>query len=43
VACCPFFCFTLVIRTDQLMLAVEVPGDAVEILDQLVTHARGSD
>jgi hypothetical protein len=42
VACCPFFSFTLVIRTDQLMLAVEVPDDAVEILDQLVIHARGS-
>jgi hypothetical protein len=36
VACCAFFSFTIEIRADRLVLAVEVPSDAVEILDQLV-------
>jgi len=36
-ACCAFFEFTLVIRADDVVVAVEVPDDAVEILDQLVS------
>ena len=39
-ACCPFFTFTLEIRLDRLILAVEVPNDAVEVFDGLMTHAR---
>jgi len=35
VACCAFFSFTLDIQADRLVLAVEVPNDAVEMLDQL--------
>lgn len=38
-ACCAFFSFTIEIQADRLVLAVEVPNDAVEILDQLVTSA----
>lgn len=37
VACCPFFSFTLEIHADRLVLAVEVPDDAVEMLDELVS------
>jgi len=36
-ACCAFFSFTIEIQADRLVLAVEVPNDAVEILDQLVS------
>jgi hypothetical protein len=36
VACCAFFSFTIEIQADRLVLAVEVPNDAIEILDQLV-------
>ena len=36
VACCPFFSFTLEIQAECLMLAIEVPNDAVDVLDQLV-------
>jgi hypothetical protein len=32
--CCAFFSFAIEIRTDHLVLVVEVPDDAVEILDQ---------
>jgi hypothetical protein len=39
-ACCPFFRFTVEIGADRLVLAVEVPDDAVEILDQLVSSQR---
>jgi hypothetical protein len=39
-ACCPFFTFTLEIAAEHLVLVVEVPNDAVEILDQLVAEAR---
>ena len=35
VACCAFFSFAIEIEADRLVLAVEVPNDAVEILDQL--------
>ncbi|MGH9079610.1 MAG: hypothetical protein ACRDYE_05960 [Acidimicrobiales bacterium] len=34
-ACCPFFAFTMEIRVDRLVLVVEVPDDAVAILDLL--------
>jgi hypothetical protein len=37
VACCPFFSFAVEIHADHLVLAVEVPDDAVEILDQLAS------
>lgn len=40
VACCPFFAFTLEIGAERLVLVVEVPNDAIEILDQLVAGAR---
>ena len=33
-ACCAFFSFAVEIRADHLVLAIEVPDDAVEILDQ---------
>jgi hypothetical protein len=36
-ACCAFFSFSIEIRADRLVLVVEVPDDAVEILDGLVT------
>ena len=36
-ACCTFFSFAIEIQADRLVLAVEVPDDAVEILDQLVS------
>jgi hypothetical protein len=32
--CCAFFSFALAIQTDHLVLVVEVPDDAVGILDQ---------
>ena len=35
VACCAFFSFTIDIRADRLVLAVEVPDGALEILDEL--------
>jgi hypothetical protein len=37
VSCCTFFSFTIEIQADRLVLAVEVPNDAIEILDQLVS------
>ncbi len=37
VACCAFFSFAIEIQADHLVLAVEVPNNAVEILDQLVS------
>jgi hypothetical protein len=36
IACCSFFSFTLEIQAERLVLAIEVPDDAVEVLDQLV-------
>jgi hypothetical protein len=36
VACCPFFAFTLQIQAEHVVLAIEVPNDAVGVLDQLV-------
>jgi hypothetical protein len=33
--CCAFFSFAIEIRADRLVLAIEVPNDAVEILDRL--------
>jgi hypothetical protein len=36
-ACCTFFSFAMQIEADRLVLAIEVPDDAVEILDQLVS------
>ena len=38
-ACCAFFSFAIEIWADRLVLTVEVPNDAVEILDQLVSTA----
>lgn len=35
VRCCRFFTFTVVIGAEHLVLAIEVPDDAIEILDQL--------
>jgi hypothetical protein len=35
-ACCPFFTFTIEIASDHLVLVIEVPDDAVEVLDDLV-------
>ena len=32
--CCAFFSFAIAIQADHLVLVVEVPDDAVEILDQ---------
>ena len=40
VACCPFFTFTFEIGAERLVLAVEVPNNAIEILDQLVSDVR---
>jgi hypothetical protein len=37
VACCAFFSFCIEIQADRLVLAIEVPEDAVEILDGIVT------
>jgi hypothetical protein len=39
-ACCPFFTFTLEIRREKLVLVIEVPDDAVETLDHLISNAR---
>lgn len=36
IACCSFFSFAIEIQADRLVLAVEVPNDAIEILDQLI-------
>ncbi len=38
-ACCPFFHFTLEIRAEGPTLVIEVPDDAVAILDQLAFGA----
>ena len=40
VECCPFFRFTLAIEVDGVVLSVEVPDDAVEILNQMESSAR---
>jgi hypothetical protein len=34
-ACCPFFTFTIEISADDLTLVVEVPDDAIEVLNAL--------
>ena len=39
VSCCPFFTFTFEIAADRLVLTVDVPNDAIEILDHLVDDA----
>ncbi len=39
-ACCPFFSFTIEIGSDRLVLTVEVPTGAPEVLDQLVSDTR---
>ena len=36
-ACCAFFSFSIAIRADRLVFAVEVPNGAVAILDQLTS------
>ena len=36
-ACCAFFSFALEIQADRLVLAIDVPDDAVDILDRLVS------
>lgn len=40
VVCCPFFTFMFEIGTERLVLAIEVPNDAIEILDQLVADVQ---
>ena len=40
VSCCPFFTFTFEIAADRLVLSVDVPNEAIEILDHLVPGAR---
>ena len=40
VSCCPFFTFTFEIAADRLVLTVDVPNDAIEVLDHLVDDAR---
>ena len=39
-ACCPFFTFAVEIGAERLLLTVEVPDDAVRVLDQLVSNER---
>jgi hypothetical protein len=36
-ACCAFITFVLEIRADRLVLVIDVPDDAVDILDELVS------
>lgn len=38
-ACCPFFTFTVDIGAERVVLAVHVPDDAIEVLDQFVASA----
>ena len=38
-ACCPFFSFTIEISDDHLALVVEVPDDAIEVLDDLASSS----
>lgn len=40
VACCPFFTFTIEIGHERLILAIEVPDEAVEVLDEVMAGAR---
>lgn len=37
VACCPFFAFAIDVRADGLVLVVDVPDDASEMLDKLIS------
>lgn len=37
VACCPFFTFVIEIKHERLLLAIEVPTDAIEVLDELIS------
>ena len=37
VACCPFFTFAIAVKADGLVLVVEVPDDASELLDKLIS------
>ncbi|MGA3148866.1 MAG: hypothetical protein ABSF33_15535 [Acidimicrobiales bacterium] len=37
-ACCPFFSFAIATRADRLVLVVEVPATAIEILDELASE-----
>jgi hypothetical protein len=39
-ACCPFFAFTIEISAQRVVLAIEVPDDAVQILDRMVPSDR---
>lgn len=39
-ACCPFFAFTIEISAQGVVLAIEVPDDAVEVLDRMVHGDR---
>jgi hypothetical protein len=36
-SCCAFFTFTLEIGADHLVLVIEVPDEAIEMLDHLVS------
>ena len=40
-ACCTFFSFSIEIATDHLLLIIEVPNEAVQILDQLTSDSSG--
>jgi len=42
-ACCPFFTFTIEVMADHLVLVVEVPADAIEILDNLASGGGPGD
>lgn len=37
VACCPFFAFAIDVEADGLVLVVDVPDTASEILDKLIS------
>jgi hypothetical protein len=40
IECCPFFTFTVEIRSEQLVLVIEVPNDAVQVLDDITSEAQ---
>lgn len=41
-ACCPFFTFMIEIGHERLILAVEVPDEAVEVLDEVMAATRAN-
>jgi hypothetical protein len=42
VACCPFFTFAIEIGHERLILAIEVPDEAVGVLDEVLADARSN-